>query len=236
MAGKKYGLVVLILILCAAVAGYYFGFTAGMRQGIEQQPPALTSKVPAPQPGKSAETEMTEQRRALEQELSLPEAEMQPVLETEKPVAEHRREEEPADAVPVLNLDNLAGTMVLTVPGLREGGKLPLAHTCYQSNVSPPLEWSGVPEGTQSFVVFLENRMEDAGEKLYWVVFDVPGTRRDLPADVRRAGIQGLSGGRSDHNNTGYVGPCDPRGGASLHAGRFCARYGPRSSRRRAPT
>ncbi len=59
------------------------------------------------------------------------------------------------------------------------GGSIPARYTCEGEDISPLLEWSGVPEGTRSLVLLIED--PDAPDPraprmiwVHWVVFNIP--------------------------------------------------------------
>lgn len=69
-----------------------------------------------------------------------------------------------------------------------DGGAMPATHAQTGRDVSPPLSWSAVPDGTMSFVVMVRDLDEIApqtGEdRLHWLVWNVPGSTTALPAGV----------------------------------------------------
>lgn len=81
-------------------------------------------------------------------------------------------------------------------------------------NTSPPLAWTGVPTGTQSFVLIMDDREWGC---VHWIIFNIPagttslaaGASSSLPGDA----LHGISS-----NGLGYYG-CDPDPGitASYH-------------------
>ncbi len=114
----------------------------------------------------------------------------------------------------VLQMDHLAGTLKITSPAVKKGKRLPLTYTCYWDNISPPIHWEGAPEGTQSFVLFMEQRKSDNPAFLNWALFNIAGTKTGIGKDVAKVAqledemAQTLNG----HRNAGYAGPCEPRG------------------------
>lgn len=122
-------------------------------------------------------------------------------------------EPEDSDAPPQLLLNNLAGTLSVNAFGGQES-KLSLEHTCYRSNLSPALGWSGAPPQTRSFVVFMERREQDKNPFVTWIVFNIPGDFANLKEALpKEAQLEhGLRQAQSDNNNIGYYGPCEAKG------------------------
>lgn len=98
-------------------------------------------------------------------------------------------------------------TMRLTSPAFEDGGPIPSRHTCDGEDVSPPLAWDEVPDGTAAFVLVVDD--PDAGGFLHWLLTDIPGDARELPEGAGDA--IGMPG-RSDFGRTGWGGPCPPSG------------------------
>jgi Raf kinase inhibitor-like YbhB/YbcL family protein len=59
-----------------------------------------------------------------------------------------------------------------------ERGELPSKFTCAGSQVlSPPINWSGEPKGTQSIAIVVDDADAPISPYVYWIVFDIqPGT------------------------------------------------------------
>jgi phosphatidylethanolamine-binding protein (PEBP) family uncharacterized protein len=47
--------------------------------------------------------------------------------------------------------------LLLTSPVFSPGGAIPSEYLCDGADISPPLNWSGVPEGTQSLVLIVDD-------------------------------------------------------------------------------
>jgi hypothetical protein len=71
-------------------------------------------------------------------------------------------------------------TMQLTSDAFAEGASIPAEHTCDGADISPPLAWDGVPDGTQSFALIVDD--PDARGFVHWVLTNIPGEARELPA------------------------------------------------------
>jgi Raf kinase inhibitor-like YbhB/YbcL family protein len=97
-------------------------------------------------------------------------------------------------------------------------GSIPRKYTCDGDNVAPPLEWSGPPDGTQSFALIVDDpdAPDPAAPKrvfVHWVVYDLPRTAGGLPEGATRNTLPaGAREGRNDWDQTGYGGPCPPKG------------------------
>ena len=94
-----------------------------------------------------------------------------------------------------------------------EGGQIPPQYTCDGKDASPPLSWSGVPEGARSLALVCDD--PDASKTwVHWVIFDLPPAAKGLPeavatrAEVAGGGAQGTN----DFRKVGYGGPCPPSG------------------------
>src|SRR5687768_16944455 len=92
-----------------------------------------------------------------------------------------------------------------------EGDTIPLDHTCHGHDRSPPLEWSGAPEGTRFYALVMDDPDAPRGTWTHWTWWDLPATVTTIPpgADVTKFGAtQGLTSARA----VGYHGPCPPSG------------------------
>src|SRR5215813_9346917 len=52
---------------------------------------------------------------------------------------------------------NAAMAMTLNSPALQQNGHIPSKYTCEGEDVSPPLAWEGVPNGTKSLVLIIDD-------------------------------------------------------------------------------
>ncbi len=104
----------------------------------------------------------------------------------------------------------------LTSSAFAEGQAIPQKYTCQGDDVSPPLQWSNVPQGAKSLALVCDDPDAPAGTWVHWVVFNIPATVTELseavPATETLA--NGAQQGRNDFNRIGYGGPCPPPGNA----------------------
>lgn len=97
-----------------------------------------------------------------------------------------------------------AGGMVLTSPAVGPEGALPREYTGDGDGHSPPLAWSGAPEGTRSFAVIMHHLAPDGAVKCYWTLYNLAAKTRGVPADVRG---QGELGHNTVNHRVGYAPP-----------------------------
>ena len=107
--------------------------------------------------------------------------------------------------------------LVLRSPAFRAGEPVPAECTCEGVDVSPPLEWSGEPEGTRSFALIVDD--PDAPDPaaprrtfVHWVLYNLPAGCHALAAGAAADLPAGASVGLNDQGRAGYTGPCPPIG------------------------
>ena len=91
-----------------------------------------------------------------------------------------------------------------------ENGEIPALHTCDGADLSPALEWTGEPAGTQSFALIVDDPDAPNGTWNHWLIYDIAPSVRVLPQGYRpgTAGVSGIN----DFGKRGYGGPCPPKG------------------------
>ena len=99
-------------------------------------------------------------------------------------------------------------------PAFVNGAPLPAKYSCVGENVSPPVKWSGIPEGTKSLALIYQDPGAPKGSRVLWMVYDIPPSVMELPEGIQAVGIlsNGAKQGRNDFNEFGYKGPCPPEG------------------------
>src|SRR3954468_11346596 len=105
-------------------------------------------------------------------------------------------------------------SLQVTSESFREGGAIPIEHVykgCGGKNTSPQLSWSGAPAGTTSFVVTCFDPDAPTGSGYWhWVTFDIPANVTSIAAGDSK--LSGGKPGRNDYGESGYGGPCPPKG------------------------
>lgn len=104
--------------------------------------------------------------------------------------------------------------MELSSPAFPKGGPIPRKYTCDGEDVSPPLNWSGVPPGAKALVLIMEDPDAPIGVFTHWVLYNIPPSLTGLPEGVpKRPEVEGIGlQGVNDFGRVGYGGPCPPRG------------------------
>jgi hypothetical protein len=108
--------------------------------------------------------------------------------------------------------------LVLTSPAFSHNGPIPKIYTCQGKDVSPALAWSGLPAGTKSLALIVDDpdAPDPAAPKMtwvHWVLYDIPASATGLREAVAPAALpSGTREGTNDWKRTGYGGPCPPIG------------------------
>jgi Raf kinase inhibitor-like YbhB/YbcL family protein len=103
--------------------------------------------------------------------------------------------------------DEPAADLTVESSAFAEGEPIPAEHTCEGANTSPPLSWSGLPEGTQSVAIWLDDPDAPGGAFTHWLAWDL-----DPGAGGVDAGQAAPVEGANDAGENGYFGPCPPGG------------------------
>jgi len=100
----------------------------------------------------------------------------------------------------------------LSSPAFGEGDSIPGIYTCSGDDISPPLEWEGLPEGTESLALTMIDPDASGSDWVHWLIWNMDPTRESLSKDVAREGevLNGARQGTNDGGFIGYQGPCPP--------------------------
>jgi Raf kinase inhibitor-like YbhB/YbcL family protein len=96
----------------------------------------------------------------------------------------------------------------------KEGEFIPKKYTCDGENVSPPLEWSGIPAATKSIALICDDPDAPMGTWVHWVIFNIPASANKLNEKISSHKVleDGTAQGNNDFRKIGYGGPCPPGG------------------------
>lgn len=110
----------------------------------------------------------------------------------------------------------------LQSPAFADGARLPDRFTADGEGVSPPLFWTGVPEGTERVVLLVEDADAPTPQPLvHAVIWNLPPHDGELAEGAIRAhGAGGSSGsdvGRNSYLGEGWLPPDPPTGHGTHH-------------------
>jgi len=109
-------------------------------------------------------------------------------------------------------------SLTITSPAFVHNGEIPARCTCDGKDISPALAWSGLPGGTKSLALIVDDpdAPDPAAPKMtwvHWVLYNVPPGATGLPEGVKSGEMpKDTKEGLNDWKRTGYGGPCPPIG------------------------
>jgi Raf kinase inhibitor-like YbhB/YbcL family protein len=110
------------------------------------------------------------------------------------------------------NLINGETPMNLTSSAFSPDAPIPTHYTCDAADISPPLSWSGLPAGTQSLALIVDDpdAPDPAAPKMtwvHWVLYNLPPDTQGLAEAVPTDSLpEGTREGLNDWKRTGYGG------------------------------
>jgi Raf kinase inhibitor-like YbhB/YbcL family protein len=84
---------------------------------------------------------------------------------------------------------------------------IPAKYTCDGDDVNPPLTIEGVPEGTKTIALIVDDPDAPMGTWDHWIVWNIPATASKI-AENTVPGTEGMN----DFRKRSYGGPCPPYG------------------------
>jgi len=104
--------------------------------------------------------------------------------------------------------------ITVTSSAFEQGQTIPSKYTCDGEDISPPLAFEGIPEGTKSIALISDDPDAPMGTWVHWVLYNLPGDTRELPEAMPKDATlpNGAKQGLTDFGVPGYGGPCPPSG------------------------
>jgi Raf kinase inhibitor-like YbhB/YbcL family protein len=106
--------------------------------------------------------------------------------------------------------------LTLTSTAFEPNGPIPPIYTCDGNDISPPLAWSGLPAGTKSLALIVDD--PDAPDPaapqrtwVHWVLYNINPAVAGLEQGARHLPT-GAAQGINDWKRGDYGGPCPPIG------------------------
>ena len=104
--------------------------------------------------------------------------------------------------------------MQLTSSAFEPGGEVPCKHTGEGEDISPPLAWSGVPDGTVELALICDDPDAPTPKPwVHWVVYKLPAGTTSLAEGEAGGALEG----ENDFRLAGYGGPMPPPGHGTHH-------------------
>ena len=106
-------------------------------------------------------------------------------------------------------------SIAVTSSKFNEERRIPRQYSCTGENVSVPITWSGVPEGTVSLALVVDSDQFPGAPWVHWVLWGIPPDARGLPeavpntAEAPSIGPKARQGTNNDEK-VGWSGPCPP--------------------------
>jgi Raf kinase inhibitor-like YbhB/YbcL family protein len=111
-----------------------------------------------------------------------------------------------------------AMALTLTSPAFEPGASIPSIYSCEDEDISPPLAWDGLPQGTKSLALIVDD--PDAPDPkapkrvwVHWLLYNIPADAKGLGENADKSGLpNGAVRGVNDFKKAAYSGPCPPIG------------------------
>jgi Raf kinase inhibitor-like YbhB/YbcL family protein len=106
--------------------------------------------------------------------------------------------------------------MKISSSAFSQNGKIPRKYTADGENISPPLEWSGVPEGTGQLALILHDPDAPLLHGFtHWVLYGISSSSKGLSESMRPD--VSIIEGKNSAGELGYMGPAPPKGDGPHH-------------------
>jgi Raf kinase inhibitor-like YbhB/YbcL family protein len=108
--------------------------------------------------------------------------------------------------------------LILKSDAFEEGQEIPRQYTCEGEDISPGLRWEGLPAGTASLVLIVDDPdvPDPKAPRMvwdHWILFNIPPAADGLAEGIAPGSLpNGCAEGVNSWGRTGYGGPCPPVG------------------------
>jgi Raf kinase inhibitor-like YbhB/YbcL family protein len=97
--------------------------------------------------------------------------------------------------------------LIVKSPMFQHNTAIPKKYSCDGEDMNPPLTIEGVPKGSKSLALIVDDPDASGGTFDHWVVWDIPPSTTKI-AEHSVPGTEGLNGARLK----GFMAPCPPSG------------------------
>jgi len=113
-------------------------------------------------------------------------------------------------------MEETPGKLKIESSAFKNGRPIPRRYTGDGENVSPPLAWSGLPEGTRELALICDDPDAPMAEPwVHWVLYAIPvntgGLKEAVPRTEKLTEPKGAMQGKNSGGSIGYRGPRPPR-------------------------
>ncbi len=122
---------------------------------------------------------------------------------------EEMEEPEEEEVAEDMEEEDISEVLMIVSPAFSENEKVPVKFTCDADNINPQLDISGIPQGTASLVLIVDDPDAPGGTWVHWTVWNIdPAATSILENNVPSGAVEGVT----DFGVPGYGGPCPPSG------------------------
>ena len=110
-----------------------------------------------------------------------------------------------------------------------ETRRIPRTYSCERDDISPPIDWSGIPDGAVSLALLVDSDQLVREERpdlvwVHWMLWNIPPDASGVPENVPKTAAAPSIGpsagqGTNDEQNVGWSGPCKAGLGIGWTAG-----------------
>ena len=97
--------------------------------------------------------------------------------------------------------------LLVKSPAFENNQLIPAKYTCDGDDVNPPLMVEGIPEGTKTLALIVDDPDCPTGTWDHWIVWNIPATTSRIEENA----VPGNEG-MNDFRKRSYGGPCPPYG------------------------
>jgi Raf kinase inhibitor-like YbhB/YbcL family protein len=133
-----------------------------------------------------------------------------------------RHPEHSGETITTYKVDPILETGVTVICPVQEAdGRLPDRHSAYHDNISPPLEWTNVPDVKAWAIIVEDPDAPQAQPFVHWMIWNLRPELTRLPEGLgnepRLVTPQGAIQGRNGMHGYGWFGPRPPAGHGVHH-------------------
>ena len=107
----------------------------------------------------------------------------------------------------------IVNIIVVSSPAFENYGSIPTKYTCDGLDISPPLNFSNIPENTKSLALVMYDPDAPLGTFYHWIIWNIPPNVTGFLEGEEITYPQGIN----DFGVIGYRGPCPPSGTHHYH-------------------